>query len=95
MATDGATLIKYKQTLLLLLMYSQQNQGYKQMAVVDRVRKVDIEKLEDSQVEAVATQLGDKVKEICDKACEDANLLLKIYGLQAKMEIVLEPLSSN
>ncbi len=65
------------------------------MTVADRVRKVNIEKMDSAQVDSVAVQLGDKVKDICDKACEDANVLLKIYGLQAKMQIVLEPLSSN
>ena len=63
--------------------------------VVDRVRKVDIEKMEPEQIDLLAVQLGDKVKGYVDEACEKANAVLKIYGLQAKMEFVLEPITEK
>ena len=62
------------------------------MAAQDRVRKVDVNKMEAEQVDVVAQQVGDKVKDICDDACIKANNILKIYGLQAKMQFLLEPL---
>lgn len=62
---------------------------------VDRPKKVNVEALPEEQVDTVAVQLGDKIRGICDKACEDANKLLKIYGLQAKMEIVLEHIKQD
>ena len=65
------------------------------MAAPDRVRKVDVEKMDDAAVDALAIQLGDKVRGYVDEACEKANLVLKIYGLQAKMEFVLEPIKEK
>ena len=55
-----------------------------------RKRKVNVEKLDDKTVDSLQVELSKKVTEICDKACEDANKLLNIYGLQAKMQIALE-----
>lgn len=55
-----------------------------------RKRKVNVEKLDDKTVNNLEIELSKKVTEICDKACEDANKLLNIYGLQAKMQIALE-----
>jgi hypothetical protein len=65
------------------------------MAVNDRVRKVDVESMENEQVDLLAEQLGAKVRGYVDEACEKANAVLKIYGLQAKMEFVLEPITEK
>lgn len=58
----------------------------------DRARKVDVNSMEREQIEVLAEQVGTKVKNIFDKACEDANAILKIYGLKAKFEFYAEPL---
>jgi hypothetical protein len=55
-----------------------------------RKRKVDVEKMDDKALEKTQDELSKKIIEIADKACEDANKLLNIYGLQAKMQIALE-----
>jgi hypothetical protein len=55
-----------------------------------RKRQVDVEKMDDQTLEKTQAELSKKVMEIVDKACEDANKLLNIYGLQAKMQIALE-----
>ena len=65
------------------------------MAVNDRVRKVDVESMDVEQVDLLAEQLGAKVRGYVDEACEKANTVLKIYGLQAKMEFVLEPITEK
>ena len=53
-------------------------------------RFVDVEKLSEEQLKNIQENLVKKVTEIVDKACEDANKLLNIYGLQAKMKFALE-----
>lgn len=60
------------------------------MDIKTRVRKVDLNQMNVEQAEAISEQIGIKIREICDKAIEDANKLLNIYGLSAKMQIVIE-----
>ena len=60
------------------------------MDIKTRVRKVDLNQMNVEQAEAISEQIGIKIREICDKAIEDANKLLSIYGLSAKMQIVIE-----
>ena len=60
------------------------------MDIKTRVRKVDLNQMNVEQAEAISEQIGIKIREICDKAIEDANKLLNIYGLSAKMQIVVE-----
>lgn len=57
--------------------------------MIDRERKVDLGKLSEEQLKSLEVQLGDKIKEICSAACDKANKLLNIYGLQAKMHLVI------
>ena len=59
--------------------------------MIDRKRKVDIEKIDNENIDSLSNQLGEKVKIIVDKAIKDVNKILNIYGLQAKMQIALEP----
>jgi hypothetical protein len=65
------------------------------MQLKDRERKLDINLLSPEQADVVATQLGEKIKQICDKAVEEANTLLNIYGMQAKMQIFIDGKDSN
>jgi hypothetical protein len=55
-----------------------------------RERKLDINKLSPEQVDVVSKQIGEKIKQICDKAAEEANTLLNVYGMKAKMQIFIE-----
>lgn len=57
---------------------------------LQRERKLDITKLPPEQVDIISEQLGGRIREICDKACDDANRLLNVYGMQAKMQIVID-----
>lgn len=56
---------------------------------IDRERKVDIEKLTPEQADQISVQIGEKVKEINNKAVAEVNRLLNIYGMEAKMSIVI------
>ena len=58
--------------------------------ITKRERKVDVQQLDDKVVDNLQIELSKKVTEIVDEACEKANKLLNIYGLQAKMQIALE-----
>lgn len=50
-----------------------------------RVRTIDIEKLEPEQLQAIEAKLIEKVSPIVAKAMEDANKFLNPYGLTAKI----------
>lgn len=56
----------------------------------DRVRKVDINKLSDEELLALEERIGKKITNITDDAVKQANKILNIYGLRAKMQIVIE-----
>lgn len=60
----------------------------------ERKRKVDIEKLTPESVDEISQQLGQKLKEIVEKAAKEANDLLGIYGLATKI-VFLEPFDKN
>lgn len=57
---------------------------------MERERKLDISSMPADQVDAISAQLGERIREICDKACDDANRLLHVYGMRAKMQIVID-----
>lgn len=58
-----------------------------------RVRTIDLEKLNKEQLEAIEAKLIQKVSPIVAKAIEDANRFLNPYGLSANIgfEIVELP----
>ena len=58
--------------------------------MINRERKLDINNMPPEQVDAISKQLGDRIREICDKAVEEANRLLNVYGMSAKMQIVID-----
>jgi len=59
--------------------------------LVDRVRKVDISKLTPEEADQIGEQLGEKLREIADRACDEANKISKIYGLEVVMQFCLRP----
>ena len=56
---------------------------------IDRKRSVDVSNLSPEQVDALSDQIGNKIRELVDTTCEKANKILKVYGLEAKMQIVI------
>jgi hypothetical protein len=60
------------------------------MELKDRKRSFDINRLSAEEVDNLSKQIGDKVKQICDEAVEKANKILNVYGMSAKMQILME-----
>lgn len=58
---------------------------------IKRKRFVDVEKLEDEQIEQLISQISDKIIAMVDQTCDKANELLSVYGLETKMQIVIQP----
>jgi hypothetical protein len=65
------------------------------MELRNRERKVDISKMSTESVDNLSTQIGDKVRQICDEAAEKVNAILKIYGMSAKMAIQFDTLDQK
>lgn len=57
---------------------------------VDRERHVDVTKLSEVEVEAFIKQISDKITNMVDETCDRANRLLHVYGMEAKMQIVIQ-----
>ena len=57
---------------------------------VDRVRKIDIEQVDEEAFKNIQDGIIKKITEINDEAVEKANKILKIYGLEAKMQFLLK-----
>jgi len=61
--------------------------------MIDRERKVDVNKMADADVENLSEQIGIRVREICDEAAAKVNALLAIYGIKpAKIAIKFDNL---
>lgn len=58
--------------------------------VQNRKRSFDINKLNAEAAEQLSNSLGEKVREICDKACAEANKILNVYSMKAQMQIVIQ-----
>lgn len=56
----------------------------------NRTRKVDVDNDPNINVEELSQNISGKVNKIVDKAIEEANQILGIYGLSAKMQICIE-----
>lgn len=55
-------------------------------------RKINLEKLDDDQLEQTITVLSNKITKDVDILCEEMNKTLLRYGLQCKMQIMIEEL---
>lgn len=55
--------------------------------MINRERKLNVEQLTPEQADQLSVQIGEKVREIEDKAIADTNRILNIYGMEAKMAI--------
>jgi len=54
---------------------------------MQRQRKVDVDKMSESQLRNAEEAIGRKTREITDKAVEEANKYLNVYGLECRMAI--------
>ena len=53
--------------------------------MINRERKIDVNKLSNEQLEELQNKLSKKVSEIANNAVNEANKYLKVYGLEARM----------
>jgi hypothetical protein len=67
----------------------------KKIDVRDRVRKVDVDALTQEQVANLELQISEKLKDIIDKAVNEANKILNIYGIEACMQISIKPIDKE
>ena len=58
-------------------------------------RDFDLEKLEANQVDTLSQQIGEKLRIIIDDACNKANQIVNIYGMQVKMQFLIEKIDLN
>jgi hypothetical protein len=58
---------------------------------MERIRKVDVEKLSDQDLKNVEDMISKKMKEITEKAIVEANRYLNVYGYEAIMAIQFKP----
>ena len=61
--------------------------------MTERKRKVSREQLEQmskEQLQKIEEKLGGKIRELIDSTVNKANKLLGIYGLQVKMQFLIE-----
>lgn len=65
------------------------------MDLQNRVRKVDISKMDSEAVDNLSDQIGEKIRAICDEASGKVNSILNIYGASAKIAIAFDGLPEN
>jgi len=58
---------------------------------IDRKRQVNVDQLNEEQIQVLIDQLGIKVRTMVDETCERANKILNVYGMQLKLEVVIQP----
>ena len=55
-----------------------------------RVRKVDIEKLSNEELEKIQAAISGKIVNIINKANEEANRVLNVYGMEVQLVMELK-----
>lgn len=53
----------------------------------ERVRKVDVNKLDKEQADLLSQQIGEKVIQIQKESLEKMNRILNVYGMAAELSI--------
>jgi hypothetical protein len=59
------------------------------MDLKDRKRSFNIDKLSPAEADLLGAQIGDKIREISDKAVQEANKILNVYGMKAYMKLAI------
>jgi hypothetical protein len=57
---------------------------------INRKRSVDVNKLDTEQVEQLIEQISKKILVMVDETVAQANKMLNVYGLEAKMQIAIQ-----
>lgn len=57
--------------------------------MVQREKLIDINKLDKASADALSLQLGVATRNMVDEAADKINNLLKIYGMSAKLQVVI------
>ena len=63
--------------------------------MIDRKKKVDLEKMTIETLDETSKQLGNKVNLILMEALEKSNAILNIYGLKLEMGWEITPISTD
>lgn len=58
--------------------------------MIERERSIDINNLSRKDAENLSIQIGEKVTAMVDEAAGKINNLLKIYGMSAKLQVVID-----
>lgn len=55
--------------------------------MINRERKINVDKMSNEELEALQAKLTDKISTIVNDAVSEANKYLKIYGMEARMHL--------
>lgn len=55
-------------------------------------KQVNIEEMDQKEIDQLSITLGEKVRHLCDIACEKANKVLNPFGMNARMQFLIEPI---
>lgn len=61
----------------------------------DRKRSFDINSLTKKEADQLSKDIGAKISQICDKACEDANRILAVYGMKTQMQFAVQGINEE
>lgn len=71
------------------------SQDHIKQNVAERPRKVNLETMDASQVDAVSKAIGEKVAAKMNATAEELKKMLAIYGLEIKLTYILHPVGDN
>jgi hypothetical protein len=58
--------------------------------MIDRERKINVEKMDLDQADVLQKQLSGKLTQILENAAKEANQILNIYGMEVKVGFTLK-----
>lgn len=58
--------------------------------MIDRERRIDVEKMDLDQADVLQKQLSNKLTQILENAAKEANQILNIYGMEVKVGFTLK-----
>ena len=59
--------------------------------MIDRERKVDLDKMSEEQIGMLEKKMSEKLQDILSRASKEANNFLNIYGIEIKIAYELQP----
>lgn len=55
--------------------------------MINRERKVNVEKMSNEELEALQSKISNKISSIVNNAIKESNKYLNVYGLEARMHL--------